>query len=139
MLGWHLLTNLQTLAKLKSQVVVHLKNSIYFPMKLPYQTNIKILIKSWLYSRELNAFQPFQISPYMIWVYEVTSWHDYCPIDFGICDKTSILYMSQLNIYPLLFGNYDRKLNLYIIFVSSPLLLNIVTKIKHKDLLYPCE
>jgi hypothetical protein len=43
LLGWHLLTDLQTLALLKSQVVAHKELVRIFTQKLQSQTNIKIL------------------------------------------------------------------------------------------------
>ncbi len=58
----------------------------------------------------------------------LTSWHDFILIDFGICDKNSILYMLWFNLSPLLLGILIKTQDLYIMIESSPLLLEIMTR-----------
>ncbi len=59
LLGWHLLTDLQTLALLKSQVVAHKELIRIFTQEVTVSNKHQNIDKSWLYSGDLSAFQPF--------------------------------------------------------------------------------
>ncbi len=64
----------------------------------------------------------------MYFICTLTWWHDFILIDFGVCDRNSILYMLWFNFSPLLLGIVTRTQDLYITIESSPLLLEIMTR-----------